>query len=106
MKTYYNYNELKEDNQELAIELLNKKGAGKWQNDTIYLYDDLTDFAEFEVVDGWYALRHINIDFNGAPNLFNYIDYERLGEDLQSCWDESCNYLSEDNQVLTTGYGW
>lgn len=108
MKTFNNYNELKEKYNKLAIELLEVKGSGDWQNEDIYFHDNLTAFAQFEVSDGWYSdiLYNTEIDFNGAPDLFDFIDYVSLGENLQSEWDDSCNYLSVDGHILTTGYGW
>lgn len=61
--------------------------------DYINLYPTLEDYAIYEVEDGWYSCSLQNqSDFRGAPNPFNFIDYEKLGEALESTWDESTHW--------------
>ena len=109
MKTFNNYNELKEEYNKLAIELLEVKGLGEWQNEEIYMYDDLEEYAEYEVTEGWYAALGLNIcdvDYNGAPNLYDFINLSELGQALSNRWDMSTHYQTNNDEVLTTGYGW
>lgn len=107
MKIFENFEELKKYNSDLASELLEEKGVGEWLENEIYYYKEKEDFAQYEVNDGWYSsIIDTNANFNGAPDLFDYIDYERLAEDLTQNWDISSNYLSSNNEVVTTSYGW
>ena len=109
MKVYQNFKELEKENKELSQELLEKKGKGEWQKEEIYMHKSLVDFAEYEVTDGWYSdlFGNMMTDFNGAPNLFEYIDYEELGNDLIHSWDNSINYYSDNtNKVISNSYGW
>ncbi|MEY8736456.1 hypothetical protein AB9M75_04200 [Lactobacillus sp. AN1001] len=111
MVTFENFNELQMDDEKLAEELLNAYGAGDWQNEEIYYYEDLEDFAEYELYEGWYTgwfdtEKYKPSYFNGAPNPFDYIDLKELGEDLADCWDESCHYRASTDEVLTINYVW
>ncbi|WP_323709377.1 hypothetical protein [Mammaliicoccus sciuri] len=109
MIVYNDFTEFEKENKELSKELLDVKGKGEWQQEEIYFHKSLVDFAEYEVTDGWYSdlFGNMMTDFNEAPNLFEYIDYEELGNDLIYSWDNSINYYSEvSNKVVTTSYGW
>lgn len=107
MKIFENFEELKKYNSDLASELLKEKEAGKWLENEIYYHKDKENFAQYEVTEGWYSsIIDVNTNFNGAPDLFEYIDYKGLAEDLTQNWDVSINYLSSNNEVLTTSYGW
>lgn len=109
MQTFNNYNELKEEYNELAIELLEVKGSGNWQNEVIYMYDDLEECAEYEVTEGWYAALDLNIcdaDYNGAPSLYDFINLSELGQALSNRWDMSTHYQTNNDEVITTSYGW
>lgn len=106
MKTFKNFNDLENQNKKLAKELLSERMGGEWQNDEIHYFTDKKEFAKYEVSEGWYALSNQLNDFNGAPNLFEYIDYSALGNELISVWDESTNFISDNGQVLTTSCGW
>lgn len=109
MKTYNNFKEFKKENEKLANELIDKKDKGEWQNEQIHLHDNQIEFAEYEVLDGWYSgiIGNINTDFKGAPNLFDYIDYESLSDELIRNWDESINYYSNNTgKIVVTTYGW
>ena len=109
MKTYKNFEEFKKENEKLAIEIIDVKGEGEWQNEQIHLHNNQIEFAEYEVLDGWYSgiIGDINTDFNGAPNLFDYIDYESLSVELIHNWDESINYYSNNTgKIVVTTYGW
>ncbi|WP_415408940.1 hypothetical protein [Staphylococcus agnetis] len=107
LKTFSNSQELKKGDLQSYKDLINDVGAGNWQNDEIHLFESIEDFAKYEICHGWYNLYDkVNDDYNGAPNLFNYIDLEELGNDLIEMWDASCHFLTSENKVLTTSYGW
>ncbi|QYG30012.1 hypothetical protein K0O13_07850 [Mammaliicoccus sciuri] len=109
MKIYQDFKELEKDNKKLATELLKEKGKGEWQQEEIYYHNNIVDFTEYEVFEGWYSELFGNMmtDFNGAPNLFEYIDYEKLGKDLIRAWDNSINYYNEETgKIVGTSYGW
>lgn len=104
---YDDFSELKQERPELAEELLEQFGKGEWQNGLLYVYDDLASFARYELTEGWYVDNHLDKeDYNGAPNPLDYIDLEGLGDALYDTWDDSCHYLSDTNEVITSEYGW
>lgn len=108
MLIFENFQELQNNNENLAKELLTKRGSGNWQGEEVYYYENLEEFADYELREGWYAsfLENTSGNFNGAPDPFDYIDLKELGEDLAGCWNESCNYRASTNEVLSTSYGW
>lgn len=105
-KSYNSYKELLQDRELIARELLDVVGSGEWQNDTIFLYEDIEEFAEYELTDGWYSELDITRDWKGAPSLINYIDLKELGEDLSNNWDTGIYFKTSSGVVLQTGYGW
>lgn len=110
MKTYSSYANLKEEHPKLAEELSIKKGKGAWQQEELYYFEDVEDFAEHEVCEGWYySILGKDISesiFNGAPRLYSFLDLKDLGQALTFDWDESINYLSRDKSVVQTNVGW
>ncbi|MDT0700413.1 hypothetical protein [Staphylococcus chromogenes] len=107
MKNFANSEELKNEDLQSYKDLINDVGAGSWQNDEIQLYESIEDFAKYEILHGWYNLYDkVNADYNGAPNLYDYIDFEELGYDLIQKWDSTLYFLTSENKVLTTSYGW
>jgi len=111
MITFKNFQELQNNNEKLAKELLKEYGNGKWQGEKVYCYKDLGEFAEHELYDGWYTgwfdtEKYNRSYFNGAPNPFDFIDLEGLGVALSRNWDESCYYRTSTDEVLSTNYGW
>ena len=106
MIEYENFKDMKDNNPELAENLLNMVGQGDWQNYQLVCYEDTGEFAEHEVSEGWYFGLGLNdcSDFNGAPNLYDYIDFASLGEDLLNSVDES-TVVEVDNHIITTDYG-
>ena len=112
---YYYENEIFENYQAFAAKhpntaaaLLEEFGEGKWQDSYLYWYPTEEDFAMYEVEDGWYSNFQLNqsTDFNGAPNLLNFIDFEGLGSALVETWDNSCNFETTSGEIVTTDYGW
>ena len=107
MKEFKNFNELEKDNPSLAKELLEMFDEGEWQENELYVYESLADYAYYELTEGWYIDNHLDKqDYNGAPNPIDYIDLEALGEALVENGDESCIYRTEGDQVVTTDWGW
>lgn len=79
---------------------------GDWTTEDIYLYNSPEDVARYEVEDGWYSTA-LTPDYNGAPSLYEYIDYESLASALINSWDESAHYYDPlSGFVLTTSCGW
>lgn len=106
MKKFNNYKELMDFNKGLAEELIDTVGTGEWQDNEMYLYEDLGELAEYELTEGWYANMDIDKDWNGAPNPMDYIDLNRLGEALSENWDSSVYFEADNGAVLSTNYGW
>ncbi|WP_010078236.1 hypothetical protein [Liquorilactobacillus mali] len=106
MRIFENFKELEESNKSLAQELLENFGEGDWQQDQLYVHDSLSEFAEYELTDGWYENNNLDRDYNGAPDLMDYIDTKSLGRDLSERWDISSHFLSENGSVVETGFGW
>lgn len=105
IKTYENLEELREENEELVERLLEEFDEGDWSDNQLYVYPSLEDFAKYEVEEGWYS-GAIKEDYNGAPDLLDYIDYESLGNALKDSWDDSCYYYDEETDyVVSTAYG-
>lgn len=106
--SYDNFEEFKEIHPDLAEELLNEVDEGDWQNDTLYHYRTLADYAQYELEEGLYSSYGdlFSQDFHGAPNPIDYVDLDALGEALSDCWDESCYHRFSDDSVISTSYGW
>lgn len=106
MIEYENFKDMKDNNPELADQLLNMVGQGDWQNYQLFCYEDSSEYAQYEVSEGWYSELGLNdcSEFNGAPNLYDYIDFDSLGEDLLSNADESI-VVEIDNCVITSDCG-
>lgn len=101
-----NYKSLAATYPNVAAELLDEFGEGKWQDSDLYYYPSENDFAIYEIVDGWYSTIQLDTDFNGAPNLLDFIDFEGLGRALVETWDASCNFETKSGEIVTTSYGW
>ena len=104
-ETFKDLEELKETYPELATELLEMFQEDNWVFEELYVYPTLEDYTKYELTEGWYA-NSFKDDYNGAPNLLDYIDLNTLGDALTQSWDDSINYLSEDNKVVATLNGW
>lgn len=104
-ETFKDLEDLKETYPELAKELLEMFQDGDWIFEQLYVYPTLEDYTKYELTDGWYA-DSFKDNYNGAPNPFDYIDLSALGDVLSGSWDDSINYLSEDNKVVATSHGW
>lgn len=104
---YDNFDDLQANDPSLSKELLEMFDDGEWKNDQLFVYESLEDYAYYELTEGWYADKHLDQkDYNGAPNPMDFIDLKALGLQLSRTWDESCHYLTKDNWVVETSYGW
>jgi len=101
---YNNFKELKEREPELAKELLDEKGNGNWQNNSIRQFECVEDFACYERDYGCYADKQQ--DFDDVPNPMDYVDLTKLGKALVDSWDEDCYFLASDGAILSTDCGW
>lgn len=106
--TMYNgYKELKTESPELAAELEQNIVTGDWKHSDLYVYDTIEDYACYELTEGWYIDNKLDQStYNGAPDLLNFIDLKALGMALANSWDDSCHYLTENGQVVTSDWGW
>lgn len=103
-----NFSEFKEKYPKLAQELLDEVGEGEWQAESLSYFESLSDYAQYELEEGWYSSYSdvFSKDFNGAPKLIDFIDLEALGEALSNTWDDSVHYQFSDDSVISTSYGW
>lgn len=102
-----NYQDLAKKHPKAAAELLHEFGEGEWQNSELYWFPSENDFAIYEVEDGWYSNFPLSTyDFKGAPNLFDFIDFDGLGSALVENWDDSYNFETKSGEIVTTSYGW
>ena len=100
---YSNYEELFAEYRELALELVEEYGEGEWQEEYIYYFEDVEEFAKYELTDGWYQSLGLELpkDYRGAPDPLDYIDLKKLGEELVRTWDNSINYRASTHEILT-----
>lgn len=102
MRVYDNLSDLELENRQLANEIVNELDVDP-ENSWIHVFNSLEDFAEYEVTEGWYSayLGDLGVgDFNGAPILFDYIDYVKLGDALANTWDTTTHLLTSDGKVI------
>lgn len=104
---FSNYQALAAKHPNTAAALLYEFGEGEWQNSELYWYPTEEDFAMYEVEEGWYSNFQLNqsIDFNGAPNLLNFLDFKSLGSALVDTWDNSCHFEANNGEIVSTGVG-
>lgn len=104
---YDNLGELRTAHPDLAQELLEEFGNGEWEEEQLYVYESLEDYAYYELTEGWYADKHLDQnDYNGAPDPLDFIDLKALGLQLSHTWDESICYRTENDWVVETDCGW
>lgn len=104
---FSNYQALAAKHPNTAAALLYEFGEGEWQNSELYWYPTEEDFAMYEVEEGWYSNFQLNqsIDFNGAPNLLNFLDFKSLGSALVDTWDNSCHFEANNGEIVSTEVG-
>lgn len=92
------FNELQEAMPTVAKELADNYNP----NDlvSIQVFPDAGEYAVYEVVDGWYSSYDLNSDYNGAPDLLKFLDFDELGDALVATWDDTCHYQASDGSVV------
>ena len=106
MYHYNNFKEFEQHKPKLASQLLNDKGMGDWQEHELIFFNSFMDIAEYELKEGWYStFFNIHQDFKGAPNPFNFIDYNELGKNLLKDADTTIYYRFDNGQSIMTPYG-
>ncbi len=72
-----------------------------WKESRIYYYPSLQDFAIHEVMDGLYDnfFHFSGTDYHGAPDLTNFINYNKLGIMLMQTADSSI-YASDGSSMF------
>ena len=109
METFDNFEEFAEDHPQLAQELLRKVEKGDWQKHEINYYEDVSDFADYQISNGVYRdLLDKDLclmDYHGMASLYDWLDLSGLGKDLArrniSIW-----FLTSDDGIIETDYGW
>lgn len=83
-EVFDNYKKLAAKYPQAARALLGEVGEDDWQDSWLYYYPTVKDFTLHELDDGWYfnyKLKY-DVDFDGALNLLDFINYEALGKAL------------------------
>ena len=107
---FENFKEFEKELPKQAKELMDYAEEGEWQDNEINVYYDISGYADYEVREGWYAdllncdLAELN--YHGAPSLYGYIDFDKLGQDLIDAGDPTCTFETSDHKVIETSYGW
>lgn len=101
-RTFGSFDELKDAMPSIAQELAdNYDPDAMGSMGSIWVFPDAGEYAVYEVVDGWYSEHDLGSDYNGAPDLLEFIDFNELGDALVSSWDDSCNYQASDGSIVT-----
>lgn len=105
-----NFKAFAEERPEQAKELLNHVEKDDWMDDKIYFYAFPEDYANYQVCEGWYAAI-LNCDlsvanYNSAPSLYDYIDFEELGKKLAFTADPTCVFSTSKDEIIETCTGW
>lgn len=101
-RTFGSFDELKDAMPSIAQEL-----ADNYDPDamgSIWVFPDAGEYAVYEVVDGWYSEHDLGSDYNGAPDLLQFLDFDELGDALVATWDDICHYQASDGSVVTFDY--
>lgn len=112
-RVFENFSEFMESKYETAMLLLKelgltRKDVGKepWMDDELRIFFSPTDYAIYELTDGLYSECDLNRSYSIFPNPFDYINAERLGEDIIDVRDKHRCLLLPNGNVVTTRYGW
>lgn len=107
-ETFNNYQELAAKHPDAAAEALNEFGEGEWQGRNLHWYPTKEDFAMHELEEGQYSDFGLSryTDFNGAPNLLDFINFNLLGEALVENWYNTSNFEADNGEIVTTEIGW
>lgn len=102
------YKELALEHPQAAAALLEEFGEGEWQDSWLYRYPTVKDFVLHELDNGWYfnyKLKY-DVDFDGALNLLDFIDYKALGKALINVRGGDCCFETDKGEIITTEIGW
>lgn len=105
-KIFDNLKQLEKSYPKLSTELLQNFDMGDWVNEQLFIYNNIEDFARYELTEGWYADKFNDTDCNGAPDPFDYIDMTEFGNALKESWDNSLYFESKTGKIIATNYGW
>lgn len=108
-ETFECLEELAEEYEDLAEQLLDAFGEGEWENHVIRVYYSLSSFAEYQVHEGCYAgimgfIPGSNY-WQGLPSLFLFLNWKELGKELVSVlariWGKPSYWTNGDVVVET-----
>lgn len=105
MKKFYDLPAFQEQFPKKAEHLLHVFGQGEWEQEELLYFTNLSDYAAYEVYQGQYSDLGLERDYGGAPELVQFIDYERLGDALRKDWYRRENYCFSDGSVIRTSCG-
>lgn len=105
-KIFDNLKQLEKSYPKLSTELLQNFDMGDWVNEQLFIYNNIEDFAKYELHEGWYADKYHATDYNGAPDPLNYINMTEFGNALKEYWDNSLYFESKTGKIIATNYGW
>lgn len=66
MENFKNAEELKNEYSKIYNELLAEKGKGEWQDEELHIFMTPSDFAKYEVFDGWYGIGYFAHEISGG----------------------------------------
>ncbi len=66
----------------------------------LLVFDDVSDYAAWEITDGWYAHNGVNVEIDADPNLAYYIDLESFGNDLLRYGDTTISIKLPNGKVV------
>lgn len=120
-EVFDNYQALAAKYPQTATALLEEVGEDDWQDSWLYYYPMVKDFTLHELDNGWYfnyKLKY-DMDFDGALNLLDFIDYEALGkaltegskrflcsEGIEAWYFDNCIFKTDNGEIITTEVGW
>ena len=91
-KIYENKQELKEENPAL-FEIANNN-LELDEDDIIYIYTSPEDYAKYYIQEGYYAETFVD------KELYDFIDYIKLGNDIIRRMDKEENYYDKETNVV------
>lgn len=106
--TYEDFNALKAAKPKLADILIDEFYDGDWQGEDIYVYPDVKTYGMSELMDGVYqVLTHTayqHLKNSTVPNFLEYINFNKLGQDLASDLDRYV-FVTKSGIVVQTHIG-
>lgn len=107
--SFWGFEELKAAKPKIAEILTNKFGGGDWQEQEIYVYADVKVFGMSELMDGIYqSLTHTayqHLKNSTVPNFLEYINFNKLGQDLVESYGEKYVFVTKSGIVVQTHVG-